>query len=231
MVVDKEDAKADSISRGSAPDAPPRISCNAPLTYTLRRLLSVGDDEKEPAISFDLQSVDHDSLRMAGYLLSGHAAINKSRNSRRSSLDAALLQHRWSFRPRRLPTDAGPLSFQASAFCATLFQAGHGVSWLPMCRWRRRRQYRSEARIPVGTPFHLQHASAATNLMLLHLEMANLFLDSVDANRVQETEDCSVAKGNRAHGRVATWLDGDACDERCVKVVHALGELRARLFP
>ena len=76
-----------------------------------------------------------------------------------------------------------------------------------------------------------QNRLETTNLMLLQLEMANLFLDAADASRVQESKDRLVAKANRAQGRVSIWLDGGTCDERRAEVVQALGELRARLYP
>ena len=71
---------------------------------------------------------------------------------------------------------------------------------------------------------------AVTSLMLQHLEMANLYLDAALATIMVDIRVRWIAKAQKAHEKVATWLNGGACDElRRADVVKALEELRQRL--
>jgi len=71
---------------------------------------------------------------------------------------------------------------------------------------------------------------AVTSLMLQHLEMANLYLDAALATIITDVRVRWIAKAQKAHDKVATWLDVGACDEmRRAEVVAALEELRQRL--
>ena len=71
---------------------------------------------------------------------------------------------------------------------------------------------------------------AVTSLMLQHLQMANCYLDAALATIMVDIRIGWIAKAQKAHDRVATWLDVGACDElRRADVVEALEELRLRL--
>jgi len=73
---------------------------------------------------------------------------------------------------------------------------------------------------------------AVTTLMLQHLEMANMYLDAAVATTVTDVKVRWIAKAQKAHDKVAAWLDVGACDEmRRADVVEALDELRQRLPP
>ena len=77
-----------------------------------------------------------------------------------------------------------------------------------------------------------QNRAVVTTLILRHMEIAHTLLNSAAASStIQTLKERCIARAKAAHDRVATWLDTDACDDRRPKVVHALGELRARLFP
>ena len=71
---------------------------------------------------------------------------------------------------------------------------------------------------------------AVTSLMLQHLEMANMYLDAALATIITDVRVRWIAKAQKAHDKVATWLDVGACDEtRRAEIVEALEELRQRL--
>ena len=70
---------------------------------------------------------------------------------------------------------------------------------------------------------------AVTSLMLQHLEMANRYLDAALATLIMDVRLRWIAKAQRAHDKVATWLDVGACDEMRRADVDALEELRLRL--
>jgi len=71
---------------------------------------------------------------------------------------------------------------------------------------------------------------AVTSLMLQHLEMANMYLDAALATIITDVRVRWIAKAQKAHDKVATWLDVGASDEtRRAEIVEALEELRQRL--
>jgi CheY-like chemotaxis protein len=76
----------------------------------------------------------------------------------------------------------------------------------------------------------VENRQAVTSLMLQHLEMANLYLDAALATIITDVRLRWIAKAQKAHDKVATWLNIGACDEmRRAEVVEALEELRQRL--
>jgi len=76
-----------------------------------------------------------------------------------------------------------------------------------------------------------QNRAATTNLILQQLEMAHIFLDSSGLIEDDDPRARYLANARKAHDRVKTWLDGDACYDRRSTVIQMFGELRARLFP
>jgi len=75
-----------------------------------------------------------------------------------------------------------------------------------------------------------RNRTVVTSVMLRHMEIAQTLLDSAEIIAVHALRERCIARATAVHDRVSTWLDTGASDDRRLKVVQALGELRARLF-